>query len=123
MTVEERFEKLAELLVDFASAIEAECVRIKQRAKELVEHELGLKEEIFEILNWEEKEGEKLGKFEIASKDKNKENLNAWNHAYNILKVNNANIKEHFGSKDWKYYYWLFDGYPDVIFRKKRNST
>jgi len=123
MTVEERFEKLAELLVDFASAIEAECVRIKQRAKELVEHELGLKEEIFEILNWEEKEGEKLGKFEIATKDNNKDNLNAWNHAYNILKTNNANIKEHFGSKEWKHYYWLFNGYPDVIFRKKRNST
>ena len=120
---EGRFEKVLSLLADFATAIETQCALLKEKIEELAEHELGLKEEVFTILNWEEKEGEKLGKFEIASKDKNKDKIDAWNHAYNILKTNNANIKEHFGSKDWKYYYWLFDSYPDVIFRKKRNST
>jgi len=118
---EARFEALAELLTDFASALEAECVRIKQRVKKLVERELGLDEKVFTILNWEPKSSGKLGEFEIAAKDKNA--LNAWNHAYNILKTNEANIKNHFGLKEWKYYYWLFDGYPDVIFRKKRNSA
>ena len=119
---EEKFERVLEILCDFATAIEAGCVRMKQEINKLVEHELGLDEKVFNILHWEEKEGERLGKFEIASKDKNKENLKAWEHAYNILKTNNANLKNHFGSKSWDYYYWLFDGYPDVIFRKKREK-
>lgn len=121
MIVEEKFEKVLELLSDFATAIEAQCVMLKQRVKELAEHELGLKEEIFTILKWEPKKGERLGEFEVAAKDKN--DLNAWNHAYNVLKANNATINNHFGSKSWKHYYWLFNGYPDVIFRKKRNSA
>ena len=120
MTVEERFEEVLQLLADFATAIEAQCVMLKQRIKEVAEHELGLKEDIFTILKWEPKQGERLGEFEVATKDKN--DLNAWNHAYNVLKANNATINNHFGSKSWKHYYWLFDGYPDVIFRKRRSN-
>lgn len=120
MSVEEKFEKVLEVLSDFCTAIEAECIRIKRRIREIVERELGLDEKVFEILHWEKKQGERLGDFEVAAKDKN--DFDAWNHAYQILKVNNATIKNHFGWKDWKYYYWLFDGYPGLIFRKKRGQ-
>jgi len=115
---EDRFEKVLGLLADFATAIEAECVRLKQSIKELAEHELGLKEEIFNILKWNKRKSDKLGEYEVAERKEN--DSNAFNHAYNILKVNHADIKHHFGSKEWNYYYWIFENAPDLIFRKKR---
>ena len=117
---EDKIERILELLMDFFNGVEAECVRIKSEIKKLAEYELGLKEEVFNVLNWEEKQSERLGRFEVADKDKN--DFNAWNHAYNILRVNGATIRDHFGSGDWEYYYWLFDGSPNLIYRKKRRE-
>jgi hypothetical protein len=81
----------------------------------------GLSEQIFNILKWEASKGSRLGEFEAASKASNLPDK--WNHAFNILKANNATIKIHFGPEGYAHYYWLYlDKYDDRIFRKKRES-
>jgi len=123
MTKTEALEKIAKILIDLGNSLQEIGIAIKEAACDLVESELGLTEEVFTVLKWEEKEGERLGKFEIASRDANKDRLDAWEHAFRILKANNATLREHFGSKSWGHYYWLYNECPDVIFRKRREAA
>jgi len=111
-------ERILALLIDLGNALENAGVDLKEAVSELVDYELGLSEEVFTILKWNKRKSDKLGEYEVAEKKEN--DPHAFNHAYNILKVNNADIKNHFGSKDWNYYYWIFENAPDLIFRKRR---
>ena len=111
-------ERILALLIDLGNALENAGVELKEAVSELVDYELGLSEEVFTILKWNKRKSDKLGEYEVAEKKEN--DPHAFNHAYNILKVNNADIKNHFGSKDWNYYYWIFENAPDLIFRKRR---
>ncbi|RLI19925.1 hypothetical protein DRO54_07375 [Candidatus Bathyarchaeota archaeon] len=117
----ETLEKIAKILIDLGNSLESIGVELKEAVSKLVDHEFGLTEEVFTVLKWEKRSSDKLGEYEVAQREQN--DPHAFNHAYRILEVNAADIKNHFGSKEWRYYYWLFDGSPDVIFRKKRNSA
>ena len=114
----EAFERVLAILTDLGNALETAGVELKEAVGNLVDYQFGLSEEVFTILKWNKRKSDKLGEYEVAEKKEN--DPHAFNHAYNILKVNNADIKNHFGSKDWNYYYWIFENAPDLIFRKRR---
>ena len=111
-------ERILALLIDLGNALENAGVELKEAVSKLVDYQFGLSEQVFTILKWEKRNSDKLGEYEVAERKEN--DPHAFNHAYNILKVNKADIKNHFGSKEWQYYYWIFDNAPDLIFRKRR---
>jgi len=111
-------ERILALLIDLGNALENAGVELKEAVSELVDYQLGLSEEVFTILKWNKRKSDKLGEYEVAERKEN--DPHAFNHAYNILRENNASIKNHFGSKEWEYYYWIYENAPDLIFRKRR---
>lgn len=64
--------------------------------------------------------GERLGDYEICFKNEN--NADEWQHCYNILKQNNATIKNHFSEPSWTHYYWFYEKNDDRFYRKVRSS-
>jgi len=74
-----------------------------------------VKEETFTILKFEQQKGERLGEFEVAHKSSNLPDK--WSHAYNILRQNNATIKERYKGEGYTCSYWLYG--EDRIYRQK----
>ena len=114
-------EEILEATVDFATALEAAAVGFKQRISQI--YGVGkLKEDAFlSLKGWSKSQGEKLGDFEFTTREANSDST-AFNHAYNILKANDATIKNHFGEKGWRYWYWVWRERPDTIYRKLREG-
>ena len=69
----------------------------------------------FTILKFEAQQGTKLGDYEVAYKQNNLPDK--WHSAYNILRVNNATIKDRYHGDTYQYSYWLYD--EDKIYRQK----
>ena len=103
-------EKVLEILCDFANALEAACVSVRQRIVELI----GVKEAFaadFDKLFWEKKEGVK-GPYEQTSK-------RATNNS-DIFKALQAKLRERNGF--WQHQgfkYWFDRQDQDVIDRRK----
>jgi len=116
---EEILEAIVEANVDFATAIEAAAVDYKQRISQI--YGVGkLKEDPFlSLKGWTKTQGDKLGDFEFTTKEANN-NSDAFNRCFNILKANDATIKQHFGERAWQYFYWLWPERDDTIYRKSR---
>jgi len=109
-------DKVSEAIVDFANAVEAACVQLKRYIGEF--KGVGAKEESFTcLLGWKQSQGNRLGAFDFTTQKANN-NSDAFNRAYNILKVNNASISNRFHDKGWKYSYWVYSEKPDVIYRQ-----
>jgi hypothetical protein len=107
-------------MIDFATALEAACVQFKQRVGRL--HGVGVSEDPFlTLVGWTKSQGDKIGEFEYTTRKANN-NSDLFNHCMNVLKANNANVRNHFGEKTWRHYYWLWpEGQPDTIYRKQRS--
>lgn len=109
-------EKLSEAIIDFANAIEAAAVQLKRYIGETQGVEV--KEETFiNLLGWEESQGNRIGTFQFTSRKANN-NSEVFNHAYNILKANDATISNRFRDQGFQHSYWLFSGKPDTIYRQ-----
>jgi len=109
-------EKLSEAVVDFVNAVEAACVQLKRYVGK--QQTLGVKEEVFtKLLAWEKTRGDRLGEYETTSQKANN-NSDAFSHALNILKRNNASISARFHDENYGYSYWLYEKKPDVIYRQ-----
>jgi hypothetical protein len=112
-------EKIIEAVLNLANALEAAAVDTKHRISELVgvspQEAPAVKEEVFNILKFEQQKGEKLGDYEVAHKSSNLSDK--WQHAFNILRQNNATIKNRYHGKDYAYSYWLYG--EDRIYRQK----
>ena len=111
---------------DFLNGLEASCVKLRKQIEKLVGSEVKSKakisEETFNILKWDNEKGERLGDFQTAYKNKNV--LESWQHAYNILKQANAVIGNRFHEQGYEYAYWIYpEKYEDRIFRKKLNEA
>jgi len=114
-------EKVLEILVNFANAIEAASVDLKQRVKEIVGVENGAMapsptakygEADFDKLFWEDLKGSK-GPFQRTSKMANS------NHP--VFQALQATLKEHKGFCHMgAYKYWFDNNNPDVIDRRKK---
>lgn len=115
-------EKIIEVVLNLANALEAAAVDTKHRISELVgvsaQEAAAVKEEVFNILKFEQQKGEKLGEFEVAHKSSNLPDK--WQHAFNILRQNNATIKSRYHGKDYAFSYWLYG--EDRIYRQKLKS-
>jgi hypothetical protein len=74
-----------------------------------------VQEVTFTTLKFETQQGAKLGQFEVAHKQNNLSDK--WQSAYNILRVNNATIKDRYHGEGYQYSYWLFG--EDKIYRQK----
>ena len=109
-------EKIVEAIVDFANAIEAACVQLRRYIGEV--HGVGVSEDIFlNLLSWEKGQGSRIGEFEFTTRKANNSS-NAFNHAYNVLKANNASIGNRFHDEGFQYSYWLFSSKPDTVYRQ-----
>ena len=75
-------------------------------------------EDRFSTLQWEDAQSVSLGNYQIAYTQHNIPDK--WNHAFNILKANNALIASPFHEPDYQHRYWIYPHkYMDRIFRKK----
>lgn len=69
----------------------------------------------FTQLKWEPQKSDKLGEFDIATQEANK--AYGFADAYQILKVNNATIKDRYHGEGYAYSYWLYG--ENKIYRQK----
>jgi len=111
--------KLAEILGNFADELGALSLKLKKQIDEVCDAQVKAKisELTFDILNWLDEKGSKLGDFQVAYKRYNI--FDKWNHAFQILRVNNAVISNRFQEKGYAHSYWIFpEKYIDRIFKK-----
>ena len=104
---------LLPVLKDFVG-VRADC----SKPKENPEPKPTIPEDTFTGLKYEDGKGAKIGDFQTAFLNGNMPDK--FNHAFNVLKSNNAVIRSPFHMEGYSFRYWLFpDKYVDRIFRKK----
>lgn len=108
-------EQLQEDLVDFLNAIEAACVNLKHRIARV--HGVVSERAFLNLVGWEKSQGNKIGEFSFTTRKANN-NSDAFNHALNILKTNNATISSRFHDKGFQHSYWLYEAKPETIYRQ-----
>lgn len=110
-------EKVLDILVNFANAIEAASFDLKHRVGELVgvKEAAAAKEETFTILKFEKQQGAKIGEYEVAYQAQNIPEK--WSHAYGILQKNNATISNRYHGLGYEFSYWLYG--EGKIYRQK----
>lgn len=69
----------------------------------------------FTTLRFDSMQGNKLGDYEVAYKQNSLHDK--WQSAYNILRNNNATIKDRYHGEGYEYSYWLYS--EDKIYRQK----
>jgi len=109
---------LEEDMVDFANAIEAAVVNLKQRIAE--RHGVAaaaaptvVSEKTFD-LTYAKRTGAKIGEFEIADEKDSPKDL--YERALDILKQNGATISKRYHGDGYAYAYWE---YQNKIWRQK----
>lgn len=108
-------DKVVESLLLFCEALENAVAVLKQ---DLKKGGAKVSEDPFNALTWDPSTGPKLGDYEIAYLDRNQ--TDAFQKAFNILKNINANINHHYSPEGFSCYYWLYpEKYQHKIFRKK----
>ena len=115
---QKKFTGLIEAFIDFCNAMESSIVNLRRQLKPLIETKLKVQipEDRFSCLVWKDEEGARIGVYQIAADNKN--DLEKWNNAYNILKINNALISTRFREDSYQYAYWIYDKMPYKIFRQ-----
>ena len=108
-------EDILEIITDFANAMEAAAVSMKQQVANIVEVKVKteLSEEPYDRLLWTNGQGAR-GPYQMASA-KNNSNSDLYRHLEAILKKNSGR----FSDKSWKHYYWLRQE-GDAIFRREK---
>jgi len=106
-------EEVLEPLTDLLNAFEAAITQFKQAVSKRVG--VAIKEEAFHILKWEKASGSRLGEFEVAYKNSNLPDK--WDHAYAVLRRNNATISNRYHGDGYVYAYWIYG--EGKIYRQK----
>jgi hypothetical protein len=112
--------------VEFLVKLRDSCLMIADAANDYIDSmappEVKMKKQVavvqevtFTTLRFEEQQGAKLGSFEVAHKQNNLPDK--WQSACNILRANNATIKERYHGEGYQYSYWLYG--EDKIYRQK----
>lgn len=109
-----------EVFLEYLNAVEAGVAAAKQRIKErkgLTNEKMtvAVVETTFSILKFESQQGAKIGAYEVAYKPANM--ADKWQHAYNILRANNATIKDRYHGDGYEFSYWLYG--EGKIYRQK----
>jgi hypothetical protein len=110
-------ESVLEILTDFANALEAASISLKQRVAKVAPPDKAtiVKEEVFTGLAFEKHTGDRLGEYEVALESGNQGVK--WNRAFDILTGNNASINNRYHSEGYIYCYWLYG--QGKIYRQK----
>ena len=106
-------EEILGPLVNAFNGFEAIAVQFKHAICEAMG--VCVKEETFNILKFETQEGAKIGLYQVAYKANNIPDK--WNHAYNILRQNNATIANRYHGEGHVHSYWLYS--ENKIYRQK----
>jgi len=109
--------EILQIIGDFASALEAAAVQVKHRIAELtsLKEAVAVKEETFNILKFEKRQGARIGEYELAYKANNI--TDKWVHAFNILRQNNSIINSRYEGQGYFYRYWIYG--EGKIYRQK----
>lgn len=118
-TCSERLEKLLFAISDFANAIEAATVSLRQNLKDLAEFPEKKPAEVYDQLPWEDRQGNK-GPFQMTTK-RATQNSDLYRHLFNIVKVNTVDAGK-FSYSIGAYYYWV-SVENDIIFRRKKKAA
>jgi hypothetical protein len=111
-------ENLRNDLKELAQILDAASTKIWQTIENISptsNSTSGANELNFSTLKFEPQIGAKLGEYEVAYKQNNLSDK--WQSAYNILRVNNATIKDRYHGDTYQYSYWLYG--EDKIYRQK----
>jgi len=100
-------EEVYELILDFANALEAAAVSIKQRVSQKVKTPQ-VSEGPFLTLKYEKRTGNKLKDFEVATKTLNSSSED-FTRCLNILKRNKATIQDRFHDQGWRFSFWEYN--------------
>ncbi|HDQ05965.1 MAG TPA: hypothetical protein ENN36_04490 [Candidatus Bathyarchaeota archaeon] len=106
---------LQESLLEYLEAVEAATKKFKQQIKNQQTEQTS--EGIFNSLNFEQREGARLGEYEIAQKTANPPD--AWNKAVHILEKNQSTISSRYHGEGYICSYWLYGNNHDRIYRQK----
>jgi hypothetical protein len=106
---------LQEALLEYLEAVEAATEKLKQQIKNQQTEQTS--ESLFEALNFEQREGARLGEYEIAQKTANPPD--AWNKAVHILEKSQSTISSRYHQEGYVYSYWLYGDNHDRIYRQK----
>ena len=112
---------LQQALYEYLEAVEAATKKLKQKIAEQLPQkqppETAASESIFSILNFEQREGTRLGEYEIAQKTANP--TEAWNTAISLLEKNQSTISSRYHEEGYIHSYWLYGEDHDRIYRQK----
>jgi hypothetical protein len=107
---------LQEALLEYLEAVESATKKLKQQIRNQTKDQQ-TPESLFETLNFEQREGARLGEFQIAQKTANPPD--AWNKAFSILEKNQSTISSRYHQEGYVYSYWLYGENHDTIYRQK----
>jgi NCAIR mutase (PurE)-related protein len=106
---------LQQALLEYLKTLEKATEKLKQQIKNQQTEQTS--EDVFNSLNFEQREGARLGEYEIAQKTANPPD--AWNKAFSILEENQSTISSRYHQEDYIYSYWLYGDNHDRIYRQK----
>ena len=118
-------ETLQQALFEYLEAVETATKKLKQQiVNQLPQNqqtETATSESNCSVLNFEQREGTRLGKYEIAQEIANQNE--AWNKAISILKKNQSTISNRYHKENYIHSYWLYGENNDRIYRQKLKQT
>lgn len=116
--------KVFPILVDHANAEEANAVNTKQRISEVVgtKEKPSISEVDFLNQKYQQIKSDKIKDLECCFKADNP--ADTWQKCFNILKANNATIKDHYSCEGFAHYYWLYsEKYSDRFYRVQKTQS
>ena len=116
---------LQQALYEYLEAVEVATKRLKQKIADQLQQnqstETAASERVFSVLNFEHREGARLGEYEIAQKTANP--TEAWNTAISLLEKNQSTISSRYHEEHYIYSYWLYGEDYDRIYRQKLKQS
>jgi len=114
---------LQQAIFEYLEAVEAATKRFKQKiADQLPQNQPeSISENIFSVLTFEQREGARLGEYEITQKTANPPE--SWNKAVSILEKNQSTISSRYHEEGYIHSYWLYGEDHDRIYRQKLKQT
>ena len=109
-------EKIQQAILKYLESVEAATKQLKQQISNQQTNET-ISENIFFALNFEQREGTRLGEYEIAQEIANQNE--AWNKAISILKNSQSTIISRYHKEGYIHSYWLYGENHDRIYRQK----
>jgi hypothetical protein len=113
-------EDIRIFLEDFDNYLEGQDalnVKLRKQIEKLLGPKPSVSEATFNLLKYQDEKGAKLNDYQVAYKSQNL--ADEWQHAFNILKQAKAVIASPFKPQGYLHRYWIYEKYPDRIFRKK----